>query len=463
MIPAMRLGPYISLLRGNPAFTRLYTAQLISFAGDWFTQVALLGLVLELTGSPMAASLLLVLQTAPFFLLSPIAGVVADRFDRRRVMIAVDLLRVGGALSLLLADDTGTLWIAFVATAGIAAGGAFFEPASAAALPNLVSRDELPYANVLMGSAWGTMLAVGAAAGGLVAALLGRDAAFVIDGLSFLVSALLLLGIRRPFSERVDETTGAAAPAGAEAGSAVAAATEAHAGGAPPRPGLLAATGETLSLARSDRRVASLLTVKAVFGIAGGVILLLAVFGEEVYRGGELAIGLLFAARGLGALIGPFLARSWIGTDQGRLFVGVAIALAVFMLGYVLLPLAPVLWAGAVCVFIAHLGGGAQWTLSTYGLQRVVPDRIRGRVFSIDFALVTLTMALSTVVAGLTADTLGPRTAMVALLVPGVLGGLAWAAYSRPLMSRTAGPLMPATAPEPVSEPAPNDRSGGTG
>lgn len=463
MIPAMRLGPYVTLLRGNPAFTRLYSAQLISFAGDWFTQVALLGLVLELTGSPTAASLLLVVQTAPFFLLSPIAGVVADRFDRRRVMIGVDLLRVGAALSLLLADDTGTLWIAFAATAGIAAGGAFFEPASAAALPNLVSRDELPHANVLMGSAWGTMLAVGAAAGGLVAALLGRDAAFVIDGLSFLVSALLLVGIRRPFSERIDEAAGAAAPVGAEAQAAAPEGAQTGAGTPPSQPSVLAAIGETLSLARADRRVASLLTVKAVFGIAGGVILLLAVFGEQVYRGGELAIGLLFAARGLGALIGPFLARSWIGTDQGRLFVGVAIALAVFLLGYVLLPLAPVLWAGAVCVFIAHLGGGAQWTLSTYGLQRVVPDRIRGRVFSIDFALVTLTMALSTIVAGLLADMLGPRAAMVVLLVPGVLGGLAWALYSRPLMARGAGPLVPEAASVPASEPAPNEGIGGTG
>jgi MFS family permease len=451
MIRAMRPGPYLALLRGNPAFARLYAAQLISFAGDWFTQVALLGLVLELTGSPAAASLLLIVQVAPFFLLSPIAGVVADRFDRRRVMVLVDLLRVAAALSLLLADDTGTLWIAFVATAGISAGGAFFEPASAAALPNLVSRGDLGYANVLMGSAWGTMLAVGAALGGLVAALLGRDAAFVVDGLSFLVSAMLLVGIRRPFSESAQASAPAGpAPAAPTPGSIAAGST-----GAASRPGIFAALGETWTLARGDRRVASLLTVKAVFGVAGGVILLLAVFGEQVYQGGELAIGLLFAARGLGALIGPFLARSWIGADQARLFVGIAVSLGVFGLGYAMLPFAPFLWAGGLCVFVAHLGGGAQWTLSTYGLQRVVPDRIRGRVFSVDFALVTLTMAGSTLVAGLLADTIGPSAAMLVLLVPGLLGGLAWVLLSRPLMARTSELLAP--------EPSPGDRSGGTG
>lgn len=476
MIRSMRLGPYVALLRGNPAFTRLYVAQLISFAGDWFTQVALLGLVLQLTGSPAAASLLLVLQSAPFFLLSPLAGVVADRLDRRRVMVAVDLLRALAALALLLADDSGSLWIAFVATAGIAAGGAFFEPASAAALPNLVARDDLPVANVLMGAAWGTMLAVGAAIGGLVAALLGRDAAFLLDALSFLVSALLIVGIRGPFREP------AAAPATSMPAGSVVADGPAVDGARPtnPRepetrpmqvPGIWSAMTETFALARADRRIASLLTVKAVFGIAGGVILLLAVFGTEVFDGGEVAIGVLFAARGLGALIGPFLARSWIGSDQGRLFTGIAVALAVFVLGYALLPFAPGLWIGAACVLVAHLGGGAQWTLSTYGLQRIAPDRIRGRVFGIDFALVTLTMAMSTVVAGILADALGPSRAMLVLLVPAVVGGAAWAAWSRPLMARgrslSVGPPSPGqppadtSAPEPIAAEASSaDRSG---
>src|ERR1700693_6311631 len=110
----MRLRPYLTLLRGNPAFTRLFTAQLISFAGDWFATVALLGLALQLTGSPAIASLLLVMQTGAFALSTPLAGVLADRYDRRRLMVAADLARVPAALAFLLARDPGTLWIAFV-------------------------------------------------------------------------------------------------------------------------------------------------------------------------------------------------------------------------------------------------------------------------------------------------------------------------------------------------------------
>ncbi|HEY8921816.1 MAG TPA: MFS transporter, partial [Candidatus Limnocylindria bacterium] len=205
----MRLRPYLTLLRDNPAFTRLFAAQLISFAGDWFATVALLGLALQLTGSPAVASLLLVVQTGAFALASPIAGVLADRYDRRRLMVIADVARVPVALAFLLARDPDTLWIAFAAVALLSLGAAIFEPTSSASLPNLVEEGELAEANVLIGSAWGTMLAVGAALGGLVAATLGRDVAFAVNAASFGASALLIVGIRRSFrAAREDQRPG---------------------------------------------------------------------------------------------------------------------------------------------------------------------------------------------------------------------------------------------------------------
>ena len=113
-------------------------------------------------------------------------------------MVMADLARVPVALAFLLARDPGTLWIAFVAAALLSFGAAVFEPTSSASLPNLVADEELGEANVLIGSAWGTMLAVGAALGGVVAATLGRDAAFVINAASFGASALLVVGIPGP-------------------------------------------------------------------------------------------------------------------------------------------------------------------------------------------------------------------------------------------------------------------------
>jgi MFS family permease len=415
----LRLAPYAALLRRNPAFRNLYAAQLISFAGDWFATVALLGLVLELTGSAAAASLVIVLQTGGFALASPIAGVLADRLDRRRLMVAADFFRVPVALALLLARTPDTLWICYIALALLAIGAAVFEPTSSAALPNLVEPDELGDANVLLGSAWGVMLAVGAGLGGIVAATLGRDAAFVLNALSFAVSGLLIVGIKRPFQQ-----TGA--PDSAEARLA---------GHQDP----LSAIRVVLRFASQSRLLSALLVSKTMFGVGTGVILMLAVFGRDVFQGGDVGIGILYAARGLGALIGPFIARATVGVSDRGIIRGIVASVFVVAVAYAAFPLSPGIWFAAALVFVAHLGGGAQWMLSTYGLQRAAPDVIRGRVFSFDYGLVTLVIAASTILAGILAEQLAPAVAVWAMVALISAAGLAWAWFTRPLL-RPPGP-----------------------
>jgi MFS family permease len=413
---AVRLRPYLTLLRRNRAFSRLFAAQLVSFAGDWFATVAVLGLALEVTGSPVVASMILVVQTGFFALASPVAGVLADRLDRRRLMVAVDLARVPAALVFLLARDPGTLWVAFVATALLSFGAAVFEPTGSASIPNLVDDDDLATANVLIGSAWGTMLAVGAAAGGLVAALFGRDVAFIANAASFGVSAVLILGIDRPFRRT---------PSGHH--------HESPHGGLR---GVAQSFRVVLRFARGNRTLAALLLSKTTFGVGTGVIVLLAVFGREVFQAGDVGIGILFAARGLGALIGPFLARSTVGLSERGLILGIAGSFGIFALGYGLMPAAPWLFLAAACVFVAHLGGGAQWMLSSYGLQRAAPDEIRGRVFSFDYGLVTLTIAASTFLAGFLADRLPPAQAVWSIVGLAATAALGWILFSRPVWRR---------------------------
>lgn len=416
----MRLRPYLTLLRGNPAFTRLFSAQLISFAGDWFATVALLGLALELTGSPAIASLLLVVQTGAFALASPIAGVLADRYDRRRLMVAADLARVPVALAFLLARDPDSLWIAFVAAALLSLGAAVFEPTSSASLPNLVEEGELAEANVLIGSAWGTMLAVGAALGGLVAATLGRDVAFAINAASFAASAILIVGIRRSFRAVRGE------PASGESRHRE-------------RGGVVESMRVVLRFARGNRTLAALLLSKTTFGVGTGVIVLLAVFGRDVFNAGDAGIGILFAARGLGALIGPFLVRSIVGVSERGLIAGIATSFGIFAVSYGLLPVAPTLPLAAVAVFAGHLGGGAQWTLSSYGLQRAAPDPIRGRVFSFDYGLVTLTVTLSTLVAGFLAERFSPAVTTWTIVGLAAVAAAGWIAFARPVWRRAGG------------------------
>src|SRR5436305_6748232 len=128
----------MSLLRRNRDFRNLYLAQLISFGGDWFLLVALYGLVLDLTNSPLMASLILVAQLVPYFLFVPVAGVLADRLNRQALMVCADVVRATLCLGFFLAGP-GTIWLIFVLQALLAVFTSTFEPASEASVPNLVA------------------------------------------------------------------------------------------------------------------------------------------------------------------------------------------------------------------------------------------------------------------------------------------------------------------------------------
>jgi MFS family permease len=392
---------YLRLLRHNRDFRLLYLATLISLGGDWFLTVALLDLVLDLTGSATLVSLVLLCQTLPIFLFTPHAGHVIDRLDRRKLMIGVDLLRIGACLLPLLARTPAMLPFAFAGVFLIAVGSAYFEPAAQAALPNIVSGEELAAANVLMGSTWGTMLVAGAGIGGAVTALLGRDASFVFDAVSFGISAILLARMRVHFSEERDSTNRHAP--------------------------FLESVRETFRFARSQPRVLGLLTVKGGYGLGAGVVAMVSVFGREVFRAGAWGIGLLFAARGLGALCGPFLLRGAMRNDDAR-YRAIAFCVFAFGAGYAALALSTTLPLGFLALFFAHLGGGAAWQISTYGLQREVPDAIRGRIFSADYGFVTLTMAVSGLASGLASDRFGPTAATIGTASVCLLFAIIWAA-----------------------------------
>jgi len=400
---------YWRLLRNNRDFRLLYFGTLISLGGDWFLTVALLDLVLQLTGSATLASLMLLCQTLPIFFFTPHAGHVIDRMDRRKLMIAVDVLRVGACLLPLFARTPAMLPFAYAGVILISIGSAYFEPAAQSALPNIVASEDLGAANVLMGSTWGTMLTVGAALGGAATMLLGRDASFVVDAFSFLLSAWLLWRMRGRFSER---RTGFSPSI--EEGRA-----EAH-------PTLLESMRETFRYAKARPRVLGLLTVKGGYGLGGGVVAMLSVFGREVFQAGALGIGLLYAARGVGALLGPFLMRSVIRTDDAR-YRSIAFCVLAFGAGYAALAVSKTLAFGLASIAFAHLGGGAAWQMSTYGLQREVPDYIRGRVFSADYGFVTLTMALSGLGAGIASDQFGPTAATLGTASVCIAFGVLWA------------------------------------
>jgi MFS family permease len=392
------------LLQRNPDFRRLFFSSVVSLGGDWFSYVATAGLVTELTGRPGAPAYVYAATVMPVFLASPIAGSIADRFDRQRIMIIADLLRVPIALLLCVAAWWGSTPIAIAAVIALAVGASFYDPIASAATPNLVSPDDLASAQSLMGAVWGSMLMVGAGIGGIVAEILGRQAAFTIDAASFLISAWLIGGIRRPMQD-------ASAPRAAAGHGSL---------------------REAIGYLRRNRLVLRLVFAKGGVSSANGIVGLLPAFAARRFFGASIATGLLFAARGLGAMVGPLLARSAIGATPGRRAIIIACGLSTlsYCAVYALFPLTHAFALALLLVALAHLGGGAQWSLSTYGLQRETPDAFRGRILSLDYGLATLSIGVSSIVAGLLADAYGEASATWWLTAIGGAYGIAWLLWS---------------------------------
>jgi MFS family permease len=411
---------FTALLLHNPQFRRLWIAQVVSQLGDWFNAVAVYALLLDLTNSATLVAAMMVVQLLPLALVGPIAGVVVDRMSRRTLMIGADLARAVLFTGLIFVRSADQIWLAFVLVSLGVVATAFFEPARTAMLPDVVPREHLITANALSAATWAVMLAIGASVGGAITVLVGRDAAFVCNGLSFRASALALRGLHVHESHHT-----------------------LHAPGADVR------VRDGLHYLRAHPATIALLSIKGVWAVAGGMMLLLTVFGQRVFVAapGETAargIGVLFAARGVGAIGGALLARAVQGVDAARLRSLVPWAYGLAAVGYIALANAPTLLVGALAVVWAHVFGTLLWVLSTVLLQLAVDARVRGRIFALELALHTLVSATAILLTGIGLDRLHipPRTLATTLAVFFLVPAVAWAVA---LMAERRGTSRPPT------------------
>jgi len=404
---------YIELLRGNRNFRMLWLGQVVSQMGDWFDTIALYTIILNLTGSGRHIGLLMVARFVPSFVFGSLSGVVADRFNRRTVMIVSDLLRAVVVLGFLLVRRADQLWIIYFLTVLQLAFSTFFEPAKTAAIPSIVADRELVAANAISSVTWSAMLTLGAAIGGVVTGLFGTDVSFILDALSFLLSAALIASVRipkRPPREKRKLTVSRALG--------------------------ISETIEGARYVKKRPRVLALLLVKPAWGMGGGILTLLAVFGEKIFPVGHSAatgIGVLFAARGIGTAVGPIVARRIAGEGKKRMQNSIGIAFLIGGVFYMAFGAATSFVVALIVLGIAHTGGSILWVFSTVLLQRGVEDNFRGRVFAAELALLTLTMAVSNYTTGYLLDPIGlsPRVVSLAIGAFFLLPGLTWFATQR--------------------------------
>jgi len=372
----------VALLRRNRRFRLLWLGQVVSLLGDWFNLIASAALVAALTGSGLAIGSLFVVRMLAPFLVSPIAGVFADRYNRKHILIFTDVVRAITVLGFLLVRSPEHVWLLYTLTAVQLALSGFFFPTRGAMLPDVVEAEDLGTANVISSTTWSVMLAAGAALGGLVAGTWGNQAAFVLDSLTFVVSALLIAAIRYSPTQR----------RGSDLKLSIV--TE-YVGGLRYLKHHLDVLVISLHKATS-----ALLITSAMQVIQVTIAKQLFVVGE----GGSIGLGLMYGMAGIGTGIGPIIARRFTG-DRPRA-MGWALTLAYGMsivgsLAVATLVSFPIVLAG---VLLRGLGGGVIWVFSTQLLFQRLPNEVRGRVFAMEFAAFSLASAIGSAAAGAALD-----------------------------------------------------------
>jgi predicted MFS family arabinose efflux permease len=384
------------LLRTNRDFRRLFIALATSLLGDYFAYVALSGLIFELTGSAASPALVFALEALPPLLLSPVGGIFADRLNRKRLIVAVDLARVVPALAFILAARFGGAALLYGAVLVLATLSAFAEPTFEAALPNVVSRSELPTAQAALGGLYSVGLLVGAALGGVTTAFLGRDVTFGLNALTFVVSAAMVFGIRSSLQGDEERRTSR----------------------------FLQDAREGLRYARRSVTVMGFLLLTFGLRVAYGAVALLPSFSLVRYDTGDSGTAMLLVAQGAGAVIGPFIGRS-MSSDQSQRARVAGGAMVLFGCAYGVLAASGSLPLGAAAVFVGHLGVGAAAMLSFLAIQIATPDRLLGRTMGLQLSLSYLHALTSLMVAAAVVHFgLGRTTTAAAAFA--VIYGLCW-------------------------------------
>lgn len=400
---------YTTLLRNNVNYRNLWFGAIVSQMGDWFNLIASAALVANITESGTALSYLFLARFLPQFFFSPFAGVFADRYDRRYVMIASDILRAVTVLCFLLVREREQIWLFYLLTVVQFALSSLFVPARSAVLAMIVDRKELITANALDSITWSTMLAFGAMLGGIATAVFGVAIAFVLDAATFFLSAWFIYKIATPNAALPNE-------------------------GEEPR---IAQGGwlefvDGLRYLKGEPIILGIALVKAGGSFVWGAINVLEVnYAEKIFplevfpaiEGDVLTLTIVYTLSGIGTGVGPILLRRWLGDAPARLLLGVLISFILLFVGILGLSFAPTVLIFFIWTAIRTVGAGTLWVFSAAVLQMTVPNRVRGRVFAFEFAVLTLTQSISIYWAGFAQDSLALSVQQTTFSL-GVLGAI---------------------------------------
>jgi MFS family permease len=383
----------------------VWAGQATSFLGDWLTIVALFQLADQYGKGVQAVGLVVILHTLAPVLAGPIAGYLSDRVDRRRLLIACDLIRMVIALGFLLVDSAGDLVLLYVLASLMYGMNGIFIPAHRTFLQGLARGPALITANALWSATYGASGAFGAMASGVLVSLLGTYSVFVLDAITFVVSAVLLSAIRPDEIIEEEETESEARSEEADG------------------KGRDEATGEKVTLIqalRRDKRIFYAMTVTSSLGmVGGGTWVLLIKYGQDYFPLGEngaLSVGVLNAVMFLGVLIGASLtsrlysgattktARRFLAGHVIRMCAVFLFAAAPLAAGLDTYPTVLGIAAAGLGVMLNNMCGAAMFASTSVLFSELVHPSVRGRVFALDNVAFTIASTLATYLVGYAMD-----------------------------------------------------------
>jgi len=382
----MNQGNFLTVLRKRRDFRLLWLGQIIARLGDNFYWMALLITVNEMTGSTLAMGFTTISLALPQLLLGLPAGVLVDRFDRRKVMIASDLLRSGLILFCLLVDGPEQVWIFYVVGFLMSAVGVFFIPARQAVTPLLVGEEDLLSANALLETSRTLALLMGAAAARFAIGYAGAKTGFILVSISFLLSATFLWRMRVPQTVVTDRSTSISV--------------------------LWAELRQGLGFLRRSRLLTTTMIVMTVVMLGIGAINVLWVpFMDRLFGVGPEGLGIADSLQGAGMLVGSIIVGNL--TRRFRLTRLLSGSLALLGLSVIAVGMAPAF--AAVLIILVFVGmtlpplNAAASTL----VQMVTPDELMGRVNSASGTVQSVAGIISMALAATLGDIIGVRTVFV--------------------------------------------------
>jgi len=364
------------LLVRRPAFRRLWAAGTVSLVGDWLGFVAISRLALSEGGSALALVVVFAVHALPHAWFMPISGVVADRFDRRKVLALVPLIQAAFTVCVAAAAWWRSLALVQALVLARSACTAFITPAETAALRHTVEEDEVVAANTVLSGTWSVTFVAGMALGGIIAGL-GPTPALLLDAASFLVASLIASGLPAMRPESSD--------------------LEARRGVLDVLRGVPADLRAAFSYARAPLRKDLFRAVfaKSPVALAGGVgwvLVNLVADRAKPFGAAAISLGVLQAVRGAGTGLGPLVISLFSRrVEPGRGMEHAAVILT--CAGIFFFPMTQSMpWLLLFVALVWGMGGGSNWVLSSSSLQRLAPGDMVGRLSSLDEFTTTAAM-----------------------------------------------------------------------